>query len=271
MDRRLDKLQTKVKTLQTLVSKGFPPDMNHVLHCEVLIQELLTEHESLSTLLASGSSTPELRKIQKDYTRYVPKLLQCIALANQACFEARLSLEQQQSPPPSLPKEEEESGNLQQLHLLQQAVMDQITDPAALKELKTIEQKTQTILALNENIAGMITSQAEDVNHVSRLSTNARDDAVNGLGALAEKKKKEAGKHTYRGMATSAVIGGGIGMIGGPFGVVIGATAGVTMGSLIGSTVTKLSRKNIDREVRNFVRLSPQRRILHPNRRTNSK
>ncbi|KAH9254433.1 hypothetical protein BASA81_007546 [Batrachochytrium salamandrivorans] len=245
---RLEKLQSRVVALRDLVNMGIPPKLDQILACEALIEGLDGERTLLMSKLGGESATPAGRKLAKDFAKFAPIMLDIIAKANQACLEARMRLQQLDEP-----EGKEEGEELYRVATTVEQVQPRMVhDEESTKLVKSIEQRAHTVRALHENVALLVSTQGEDMNQVSQYSHQSRDDVVYGLGELAELKKREAGKHTVRGLTTSAVIGGSMGLIGGPFGVAIGLAAGAAVGSLLGGTVANISRRNIDREVRAF-------------------
>jgi len=274
MDRRLQRLQSRLAGLKDLVAGGIPPDLDQVLACEALVSELREEHESLQKELSIGS-TPALRKLAKDFARLTPMALDVFRLANQACFDARFAIEaknrdnlgplelstvssiQESSTGTTATDSGSASGQSsvkQQQALVQTKYReeDDVYSQQLSKELKVIEDRAESVRALTENVAMLVAHQADDAAAVSQHTSSAREDVVAGLGELAEAKKKEAGKHTTRSTTVSAVIGGAVGLVGGPIGIAFGAAAGAAVGAAIGSSITSLSRRSIDREVRAF-------------------
>lgn len=248
---RLGKLQSRVVGLRDLVNMGISPELDQILACEALVEELDGERTLLMGKLGGeAAATPAGRKLAKDFAKFAPIMLDITAKANQACFEARMCLQQLDEPDDE--EEEEAERGLHQAVVLDQVQTHQDGDEESAKLVKSIEQRAHSVRALHDNVALLVSTQGEDVKQVSQYSHQSRDDVVYGLGELAELKKREAGKHTVRGLTTSAVIGGSVGLIGGPLGVAIGLAAGAAVGSLLGSTVASISRRNIDREVRAF-------------------
>jgi len=269
MDRRLQRLQNRTNGLREFVSGGVPPEMSQLLACESLVSELREEQEALTTEF-SNPTTPALRKLSKDFARLLPAINDTLKLANQACFDARYAIEEQNrkaevredrkpvtyNPPVHETENNAVTSTRGQQKKQQQVVKFQDEDDVLVqqteKELKVIEAKAQTIHTLTQDVAKYVANSADDAGKVSSHSSSARDDVVAGLGELAEAKKREAGKHTTRGTTVSAVIGGAVGLVGGPIGVAFGAAAGAAVGAAIGSSITSMSRRSIDREIRAF-------------------
>lgn len=256
MDRRLQKLQNRIQGLNELVSQPLPRDEEHISSCEKLVRELRSEHQGIASDLADAT-TLAMRKLAKDFSKFAPVSLQVLSTAERACLDARAGLRKaqadQQGPSMDLQSEPAPSAlelQLQQLQLEKEE--DSGFKQAVEQELRGIESRATTVRSLTENVAMLVHHQGEDASQVQDYSSQARDDAVAGLGELAEVKKREAGKHTTRGTTVSAVIGGAMGLVGGPIGVAFGAAAGAAVGAAVGSSIAGLSRRSIDREVRAF-------------------
>jgi len=250
----LERLQRLTTVLSALTAETKALSLAQVEHLEDLAAQVSQLSTGLTFDLAQAAAdNVKARKLSRDLAKLVMHVDQVLKHTQQISFEARYAIEKASEaaapPPPSL---QSLSRPLLRAAAPVDATADAKLSADVLSAVRLAEEKASRVNDLTSTVAGLVAASSEPVQKLSLQTAQSRSDVVSGLNELVELKKREAGKHVTRGASVSMVIGGTVGIIGGPVGIAIGVAAGAAVGAVVGSGITSLSRRSINREVRAF-------------------
>ena len=243
------------------VGSGVAARLRAVEELEAGVRELQASDERVRREVAvalagagNGSGAPAAtKKLGRDYeARLRPMVEAAVGKARKACFEARFEAEAVAREADAVPSSVTQPSPTTTTTTTQGDEWTKLLSQDQTAELRRVEQKAGTLNSLTKKVATLVAEQGNAATALAANSSSSRDDVIAGLNAVAEKKMKEASRHTSTGTKVTAVIGGAVGVLGGPVGLVIGAAAGAALGAAVGSRIATVSRTSIAKEVRDF-------------------
>ena len=157
--------------------------------------------------------------------------------------------EEAAAPPPEQPRVRQQQQQ-QQKGVPLAVELDEET-AAAVQELRREQVQVRDLMT---DLAGMLSSQQDGLDHVEETTFDAAERAKDGVEQLAEAERRRAGNHKSKAWGIGSIVGAALGLPLGPIGVAGGAALGGGVGFFSGRAVTNKARSNIDAEVDDFKR-----------------
>jgi len=127
-------------------------------------------------------------------------------------------------------------------------------------QLQRVARNAQLVQEMATEVGSLVELQGDDV---SRLEENTDDSVartLEGVHELSRARRRQASSGATKATLGTATVGGLVGIVGGPLGIVLGAAAGGVVGMTAGKGVAAVKRRSINAETRRIKALLVARR-----------
>jgi len=121
--------------------------------------------------------------------------------------------------------------------------------------LRHIAKDSLLVKEMASELGSMLAIQQDDINKLDENTNDSVSKAIDGVNELTKSKMKQADSGTTKASIGSAALGGLVGMLGGPIGIVLGASAGALVGYGTGRGMAAVKKRSIDAEIRRIKTL----------------